>query len=291
LKLDLEAIAREKGLGFRVRPTNANVATDPLMLRRILQNLSANAVHYTERGEILLAARRRGDSIRIEVWDTGPGIAAADCSRIFEEFQRGASAAGRHGNGFGLGLSIARRMAETLGHPLGLRSRVDKGTCFTVSAPFAGEAAHAPIRPPPSPAAATHQPYGFDGTRVVVIDNEPAILDAMRALLERWSCAVETATNFGRLQGAPSSSLGPFQPDLVLADYHLDNGDCGLNAVQKLRALWGERLPAIIITADHSQPIADAVRDAGCELLRKPLKPAELRVLMLTMLRDDAARG
>jgi signal transduction histidine kinase len=286
LKLDLEPIAREKGLAFRVRPTNANVATDPLMLRRILQNLSANAVHYTERGEILLAARRRGDSIRIEVWDTGPGIAAADCNRIFEEFQRGASAAGRHGNGFGLGLSIARRMAETLGHPLGLRSRVDKGTCFTVSAPFAGEAEHVPSRPPPSPAAATHQPYGLDGTRVILIDNEPAILDAMRALLERWSCAVETATNFGRPQGAPSSSPGPFKPDLVLADYHLDNGDCGLNAVQKLRALWGQGLPAIIITADHSEPIADAVRDARCELLRKPLKPAELRVLMLNLLRN-----
>lgn len=286
LKLDLEPIAREKGLRFTARPTSASVTSDPLMLRRILQNLCANAVHYTEQGEILLAARRRGGSIRIEVWDTGPGIAADDCERIFEEFQRGATAAGRHGNGFGLGLSITRRMAETLGHPLGLRSRVGSGTCFTVSAPFAGYVDAAPAETVPPLAAPRQQPYGFAGVRVAVIDNEPAILDAMRALLERWSCIVCTATSYNRLQGSASLRGEPFRPDLVLADYHLDNGDCGLNAVQQLRARWGESLPAVVITADHSPEIADAVREAGCELLCKPLKPAELRVLLQNLLEN-----
>lgn len=281
LKLDLEPIAREKGLRFTARATDVRVSSDPLMLRRILQNLAANAVHYTERGEILLAARRRGDGIRIEVWDTGPGIATADRDRIFEEFQRGASAAGRHGNGFGLGLSITRRMAEALGHPLGLRSSVGKGTCFTVSVPFAGVAERS-SQIPGAPIRVAPQPYGFDGTQVAVIDNEPSILEAMRALLEGWSCEVRSASSLDRLQNE-----GAFRPDIVLADYHLDNGDCGLNAVRQLRAQWGKDLPAVIITADHSLAIADAVRDAHCELLCKPLKPAELRVLMLTMLRKS----
>lgn len=283
LSLDLEPLSRQKGLRFTARPTNMIVRTDPMMLRRILQNLLANAVHYTERGGILLAARRRGEHVRIEVWDTGPGISAADCQRIFEEFQRGPTATGRHAMGFGLGLSIMRRMAETLGHPIGLRSVLDRGTCFSVSAPFAGTALPAPqltvSRAAPSAA------YGFNGAKVMVVDNEPAVLDAMQALLESWTCDVRVALRLDRLQNLAIADGKPFRPDIVLADYHLDNGDCGLDAVQRLRMRWGESLPAIIITADHSADIADVVQRAGCELLCKPVKPAELRVLMLHLLR------
>lgn len=283
LSLDLEPLARQKGLMFTSRGTDATVLSDPLMLRRILQNLMANAVHYTENGQILLAARRRGDMMRIEVWDTGPGIPAGDCQRIFEEFQRGATAGGGNGNGFGLGLSIMRRMAETLNHPVGLCSKLDHGTCFSVSAPYAGVAVAAP-RPAPSRAQPSRQAYGFNGAKVMVIDNEPSVLDAMQALLDRWSCDARVALRLDRMQAMAISSVDPFRPDLILADYHLDNGSCGLDAVAMLRQRWGGSLPAIVITADHSAEIADAVRLAGCELLCKPIKPAELRVLMLHLL-------
>ncbi len=282
LAIDLEPIARQKGLRFTTRATDAMVFSDPLMLRRILQNLTANAVHYTEKGEILLAARRRGTMMRIEVWDTGPGIPATDCQRIFEEFERGASAAGRNGNGFGLGLSIMRRMAETLNHPVGLCSKLDRGTCFSVSAPYAGIAKKT-VKSVPAPLA-SRQAYGFNGAKVMVIDNEPAVLEAMHALLERWSCDVRVALRLDRMQSLAISSADAFKPDLVVADYHLDNGDCGLDAIHLLRRRWGESLPAIVVTADHSPDIADAVHLAGCELLCKPLKPAELRVLMLHLL-------
>lgn len=282
LALDMELIARQKGLTFTARLTNAMVLSDPLMLRRILQNLTANAVHYTEKGEILLSARKRGTMMRIEVWDTGPGIPAADLQRIFDEFERGASATGRNDNGFGLGLSIMRRMAETLSHPVGLCSKVDHGTCFSVSAPYAGIAEK--IAPAPQPTPAPSQAYGFNGAKIMVIDNEPSVLDAMHALLERWSCDVRVALRLDRMQSLAISPEAVFRPDLVIADYHLDSGDCGLNAVQQLRRRWGESLPAIIVTADHSAEIADAVHLAGCELLCKPLKPAELRVLMLHLL-------
>lgn len=281
LSLDLEALSRQKGLRFTARPTNLVVDTDPMMLRRILQNLLANAVHYTERGEILLAARRRGSMVRCEVWDTGPGIPPADCQRIFEEFQRGSTASGRHGNGFGLGLSIMRRMAETLSHPIGLCSKVERGTCFSVSAPYAGTSERAPVET--APLVSPRQAYGFAGAKTMVIDNEPAVLDAMQALLEGWSCNVRVALRLDRLESVAIN--GDFRPDIVLADYHLDSGDCGLDAVKRLRQRWGDDLPAIIITADHSRDIALAVEQAGCELLCKPVKPAELRVLMLHLLR------
>ena len=284
LSLDLEPLARQKGVKFSTRPTEAMVLSDPLMLRRILQNLTANAVHYTETGEILLAARRRGTMVRIEVWDTGTGIPSADCQRIFEEFQRGSSTGGRNGNGFGLGLSIMRRMAETLNHAVGLCSKLDHGTCFSVSAPYAGISAKKPVAP--AQAATPRQAYGFNGAKVMVIDNEPSVLDAMHALLERWSCDVRVALRLDRMRKVAVNGADAFQPNLIVADYHLDNGDCGLDAVQQLRARWGENLPAIIVTADHSPGIAQAVQNAGCELLCKPLKPAELRVLMLHLLLD-----
>ena len=283
LSSDLEPLSQQKGLKFSARSTDLMVKSDPMMLRRILQNMLANAVQYTEQGEILLAARRRNGEVRIEVWDTGPGISAADSQRIFEEFQRGPSAAGRQGTGFGLGLSIMRRMAETLGHPLGLCSKVERGTCFSISAPFAGKALPSVTALPVRPVA--QAAYGFDGARIMVIDNDPTVLNAMQALLDGWGCEARVALRLDRLHNVAIGGGQPFQPDLVLADYHLENGDCGLDAVQRLRARWGESLPAVIITADHSAEIADVVQRAGCELLCKPVKPAELRGLMMHLLR------
>ncbi len=285
LALDLEPIATQKGLNFRFRPTNATVTSDPLMLRRILQNLSANAVHYTEQGNILLAARRRGTDMRIEVWDTGPGIPPSECDRIFEEFQRGVSAAGNNGQGFGLGLSIMRRMAETLNHPVGLCSKVGHGTCFSISAPYAGTAEicdKAEMTQQQSTAA--RQAYGFNNAKILVIDNEPTVLDAMQALLANWSCDTRVALRLEPMKRIAINGEAPFKPDLILADYHLDNCDYGLDAVRLLRERWGNDLPAIIITANHSSEIAELARNAGCELLCKPLKPAQLRTLMMHLL-------
>lgn len=286
LSFDIEPIAQQKGLRFRWRRTGTMVLSDPQMLRRILQNLAANAVHYGTRGDVLLAARRRGDSTRIEVWDTGPGIAAAERSRIFDEFERGSSSAGRNGNGFGLGLSIVRRMAEALSHPVGLCSKLGRGTCFTVSTPYAGPSASIEATAPAAaPAPTEQQVYGFANARIMVIDNEPSVLKAMHTLLDRWACTVQTTSRIDRPGDLAMSGDNAFHPDLVLADYHLDNGACGLDAVKQLRERWNAALPAIIITADHSPEIADAVHRAGCELLCKPIKPAELRVLIYNLLR------
>ena len=278
LSLDIEPQARARGISLTTRGSGLAVVSDPLMLRRILQNLLANAVQYTEKGGILLSARRRSGAVRIEVWDTGHGIGEADRETIFEEFQRG-SATGRPAiGGFGLGLSIVQRMAESLGHPLELCSRPGRGTRFSVTAPLAagGVVNTAPALPPRSIPA-----IGLDGARIAVIDNDPSVLEAMRTLLERWQCTVMPA------RGVADMALGQaasFRPDIILADYHLDAGANGLDAVRALRSQHGSAIPAIVITADRASEVADAAHEMACELLLKPVKPAELRALMVHLL-------
>lgn len=280
LAVDLEPIARNKGLVLSHRTANLLVKSDPLMLRRILQNLLANAVNYTEHGQVKIAARRRGEEVRIEVWDTGPGIAPAERARIFEEFQRGSASERARSGGFGLGLSITQRMAEALRHRIELCSKPGHGTRFSVFAPFAGTGVATTAAPQ---TASNRQAYGFAATKVFVIDNDAAVLEAMRTLLKRWSCEIRLGQDLSDLDILEMEEPS-YKPDIVLADFHLDHGTSGLDAVERLRRRFAARLPAIIITADHAVRVADEVRGAGCELLRKPVRPAELRALMLHLL-------
>lgn len=272
---DLGPLALEKDLVLTWRGSNLLVLSDQLMLRRILQNLVVNAVRYTEKGRILVAARKRGDGVRIEVWDTGPGIAENEQRRIFDEFQRGSASERSSGGGFGLGLAIVKRTAETLGHRVGVASRIGRGTVFWVCAPYAGERA-APAARAPEPAAA--EAYGFAGADVLVVENDDNVREAMRGILERWSCRPRLIGGSAELTQAVDG-IGR-RPDIVLADYHLDNGELGLHVVRQLREAHGADLPAVVITADHSEAITEQAREAGCEILRKPVRPAELRALM-----------
>jgi signal transduction histidine kinase len=288
LAVDVEPIARDRSLSLTWRRNRFIVLSDPLMLRRILQNLLTNAVQYTRQGGIKLGARRRDDQVRIEVWDTGPGIPEAERKIIFEEFRRGPAPDGPAIGGFGLGLSIVKRMAETLDHPLDLCSRVGRGTRFAITVPLAGLADTLPGHAGASPVPRT-QPYGLGATKVVVIDNDPSVLDAMQSLLDHWSCDVRLVPNLDGIEALASDCT--FRPDIIIADYHLNVGACGLTAVQRLRqAVSDSALPAIVVTADHSAPTADIVRAAGCELLLKPVKPAELRALMLHLLAGPRAQ-
>lgn len=281
LKGDIAPIARAKGLRLTCRPTSLGVRSDPLMLRRILQNLLANSVNYTESGEVLLAARLAGSAVRIEVWDTGPGIDPAEQQRIFEEFQRGVASGRSARGGFGLGLAIVQRTAEALGHQVELCSQPGKGTRFRVTVPYAGRAAP-PLRPPQEPAARTA--YGFGGRTVLVIDNDPQVLEAMRTLLESWACRVLTAQSRRDVEALLAGGSDVL-PGVVLADYHLDHGEIGIDAVETLRRASGQNVPAIVVTADYSQDVAEHARRTGCEILKKPVRPAELRALILHVLR------
>ncbi len=266
LAAEFRVLAREKNLELHYVRCGVWINSDPQLLRRILQNFLANAVRYTERGRILLGCRRIGDSLSIEVWDTGPGIAEANRDLIFEEFRR----LDPGGQGLGLGLAIAERIARLLDHPLCLRSRPGHGTVFAIRA--ATVAARIAV-----PVIAADEPAHAARCRVLVVDNDPAVLKAMQALLSGWSCAVLSARNCDDAQRLTQN----MRPDLLLLDYHLDDGITGLQLRERLTCA---QQPCIIITADHSEEVRRAVAANDCHLLYKPLKPLALKSLMARLL-------
>lgn len=272
LAVSSDPIAREKGLDLRWLPTRLAVQSDPLMLRRMLQNLVANAIRYTERGGVLIGARRRGDDVEIAVWDTGPGIAAADRERIFEEFQRGSAFERGGAAGFGLGLSIVKRMSDALKHPLALETRVGRGSQFSIRAPAAApDLAMPEAHPQLSSASLAGQP-------LIVIDNDLKVLEAMQVLLSRWGADIRLARELDDVREILDDES--FKPALILADYQLDNDVTGLEAIEVVRGALGAAIPAVVITADQRETTAAEIHKKNCELLYKPLRPAELRALM-----------
>ena len=282
LLVDLKPLVDAKGLSLSCCSRDLAVRSDPLMLKRILQNLLANALHYTRRGGILLAARPRGSNVRIEVWDTGSGIALAEQERIFEEFQRGSASSDAHRGGFGLGLSIVSRMAQMLDHRIELCSSPGRGTRFAITALRTPAPAPALVARPATRPQSLPDSIGLGATRVLVIDNDPQVLSAMQTLLGKWSCDVRAVRDLAELDVLIAA--GDFAPSIVLADYHLDHGELGTEAVRRLRRVFATRLPAIVITADHATELAASLAREGCEVLCKPVRPAELRALMLHLL-------
>ena len=234
----------------------------------MLQNFLANALRYARRGRVLLGCRRRNGQLELEVWDTGPGIDAQEQSLIFQEFRRGRAASGQ---GLGLGLAIAERMAGLLGHRLTLRSWPGHGSVFGV------RLARAPAGPVPG-RGATRAPRGdLPAGRALVVDNEPDALAAMHALLGGWSWRVHGARNLAQALETP------WTPDLLVLDYHLDGGETGLDVLQALRARFGE-VPAIVLTADREPALRQHVLEAGASMLYKPLKSLALRQVMRHLL-------
>jgi signal transduction histidine kinase len=273
--LGLLPMARAKGISLRFRAANLWAISDPLMLRRVIQNLAANAVRYTDVGGVLVGARRDGDSVNIGVWDTGPGISVDEQERIFGEFERGAASRRTGSVGLGLGLSIVRRMAEALGHDVRLRSIEGRGSCFWVRAKQASPTARISAL-----AMSTLVSSADMSARVLVIENDNSVSTAMTALLRQWGCEARVV----RTIIEASAVISEDHPDIVLADYHLDNGDCGLTAIGLLRATCGDNLPAVVITADRTSGVREAVEAAGCELMLKPVRPAEMRAVIAHLL-------
>ncbi|MFA5119734.1 NahK/ErcS family hybrid sensor histidine kinase/response regulator [Zavarzinia sp.] len=273
---EMGPLARARGIELRVVAPGVAVRTDPRLLRRILQNLISNAIRYTRQGRILVGGRRRGGTIRLDVCDTGIGIPPDRLEDIFEEFRRLDQPDGTT-MGFGLGLSIVRRIARLLGHRIAVRSAPGRGSVFSVELPVTRAV---PAEPAPLPMPFL-VPASRAGTRVLVIDNEQAILDGMRALLEGWSFDVMVARGMRDAVAA----AGRRTPDIVLADYHLDRGETGIQAIGALRARLGGAVPAALLTADRSPELQQNVAGLErCGLLYKPVKPAKLRALMTALL-------
>lgn len=275
LELEFEPVARDRGLELTVLTTRVWVRSDRRMLRRVLQNLVSNAVKYTRSGKVILGLRHRGGLAALQVLDTGPGIPEDKRGLIFREFQR-LEGAGSREHGLGLGLSIVERICLTLNHPMELDSEAGKGSVFTVVVPLAE-----PDRELNTQLPSPRKTVSPEGRFILCIDNEPAVLAGMEALLDGWGCRVATATSASVAVQAAAAMQAP--PEVILADYHLDLGT-GLAAIAAIRRKLGSDIPAVIITADHSAEVEREVREAGCSILRKPLKAAALRALMTRLL-------
>jgi Na+/proline symporter/signal transduction histidine kinase/ActR/RegA family two-component response regulator len=272
LKLEFVPLARAKNLDLVFVPCSLSVTSDRRLLRRLLQNLVSNAVKYTPAGRVLVGCRRHRGKLRIEVYDTGLGIPKAKQRIIFHEFHRLDNGA-KIARGLGLGLSIVERIARVLDHRIEVRSALDRGSLFSVEVPCSTAAV---VRQPPRRVLRL-DPGQLAGTTVLCIDNEPAVLDGMETLLQRWGCHVLKAPDLEVAVAAVRTS--PLPPNGLLIDYHLDQGN-GIDAIAELRREFGADLPAVLITADRSPAVREAARRQAIQVLNKPVKPAALRALL-----------
>lgn len=269
---EFTAMAEARGLGFHVRPCRLWIDSDPVLLRRIVQNLLANAVRYTRHGRVVLGCRRVGDAVRIEVHDTGPGIPQERQRAIFEEFRRFETADSHGGEqGLGLGLAISERMARLLRHPMRLRSQIGRGSVFSVTVATTDAATTPPSTLPTRPA-----PQRLEGLRLLVLDNDADTLQATAGLLRRWGCLPLPALNEAEARAQTLDA----PPDAALIDYQLDHGENGIKALIRLRRVWGLAVPGILITGDATPEVRERARQLGLAFLAKPVKPAALRALL-----------
>ncbi len=269
LEAEFRPIAARKGLELSVVKTSLWVRSDLRLLRRIVQNLLSNAVRYTDSGKVLLGVRRVGRQLRIEVIDTGRGIPANKIKAIFKEFTRLERALTAEPRGMGLGLAIVERVAKLLGHKIGLKTTLGKGSNFSLTLPVAMKGKANPQLSP----AQSDQIAMPDNVTVVLVENELAILEGMVHLLEnRGFRAVPTVSIAEALEAV--ETLGR-TPDVIVADFHLDVGT-GLEAIRKLRRKLGRQVPAVIVTADHTHDVENKIKAEGISLVWKPLNVQSL---------------
>ncbi|MCH7376641.1 hybrid sensor histidine kinase/response regulator [Aeromonas sp. MR19] len=276
LKAEFGVLAQAGGIQFSVVESKLAVYSDVRLLRRVLQNFLTNAFRYNPGGRVLLGCRRLGDKVRIEVWDNGPGIPADKQEAIFDEFSRLDHSRTAKEQGLGLGLAIARGIALVLGHNLTLRSWPGAGSVFAITLNLATR----PVATTQVAAPALRDSQ-LEGVRVLCIDNESDILIAMHSLLGRWGCEVVCAQSQAQ---AEDLIAGGFLPQLVLSDYHLDDGKTGLQALHMLRLAHGNDIGGIIISADRKSELQAQIREHGYGYISKPVKPLKLRALMNSIL-------
>ncbi|MBJ6136816.1 NahK/ErcS family hybrid sensor histidine kinase/response regulator [Marinobacter litoralis] len=269
------AVATNSGLEFRIRSTSAVVRTDQRMLARIIRNLLSNAFRYTQQGGVLLAVRVRSECVRLEVWDTGVGIAPEKLKDIFAEFHQVLPNGAGGRQGAGLGLAIVERMVGVLGCQIDVVSALGRGSRFTLTLPLTTAARFEKTR---QPAAFSALREGFDGALVLVIDNEPSVLESMQALLERWGCEVMAVQ--GRDEALSELARTGKCPKAILADYHLDDEKTGFDAIHQVRKYLGQDVPGAIVTADRSDEVRTLLRAQYLPVLNKPVKPNRLRALL-----------
>ncbi|MBW8370927.1 MAG: response regulator [Thiobacillus sp.] len=275
---EFSAEADRRGLSLRVRAPDVWIESDAILLERIVRNLLSNALLHTTRGGVLLSARPCQGKLRLQIWDTGSGIAPEHQPRIFEEFYQAETQSPQTRHGLGLGLAIVRRLARLLGYPLQLHSRSGQGTVFSLDVPVLEN----------GPADIDEPDEGSSGTLkgwAVVVDDDPAVLNALGHLMRQWG--MET-----RLFNSLQQIVHDLQtaPDVVLADYQLLNGETGLMVACEVHKRWGAHIPIVLITGDTRTETIQTLRQSGFPILHKPVSANQLRALLSTLLQEPSIR-
>jgi two-component system CheB/CheR fusion protein len=268
-----------KQLGWRVVASGLSVRSDPRLLEQMLRNLLANAVKYTERGKVLLGCRRRGNRLRIEVWDTGIGIPAGQLKAIFEEFHQLDNAARERSRGIGLGLSIVQRISDLLGHVIDVRSWPGRGSVFAIEVPLAENEQWLPrgatsVQAVPGPTGA-----------ILIVEDDPAVREMLEMLFEGEGHRITAVA--GASEALALAARGRLLPDVIIADYNLPGDLTGAEVIARLRESLRREIPAIILTGDISSDTLRKIADAGCVYLSKPAEPEMLTQQILGFLAEE----
>jgi len=285
---EFAALCASKGLRLSLRISRVarvrHAYSDPVLVERIVRNLLSNALKYTSVGGVMLTCRLRGPTpiYRVQVWDTGRGIAEAERERVFEEFYQVADAGRERVDGLGLGLSIVDRLCRLLEHPVALRSTVGRGSCFSFDVPV--------TRDLPVPTAAPEAAPALDGLAVVVVDDDAAVRESMEILLRRWRLRVFSGASaedvLDRLASEPGGALGA-----IVADYRLREGRTGIEAIHLLQGRFGSHVPALLVSGDSSALTLARMQASGFDCLSKPVSAARLRSWLAAAARSGRPRS
>ncbi|MFQ6371723.1 NahK/ErcS family hybrid sensor histidine kinase/response regulator [Shewanella sp. YIC-542] len=272
LAVEFDAMSKDSQIHFSAVACHMTVNSDPSLLRRIIQNFLTNAFRYAKGGRVLLGCRHRPAGLEIQVLDTGCGIESSQLNEIFHEFKRLNNPQSRSVNGLGLGLAIADRIGKVLQHDIKVSSIQGKGSVFSIVVPRGNSRAVV------KPRSISNTFRTLTGVKVLCIDNEESILAGLESLLTRWQCEVVCASDIS--DARIKLGLKGMAPDIVLADYHLDNDCNGVDAMDAIRASYGEKLPGILITANTNKALIEDVERRGYHYMPKMIKPAALRALI-----------
>ena len=279
--------ASSQKLALRRVASRLSVRSDPGLLGQILRNLISNALKYTKRGKVLIGCRRRGPLLRIEVWDTGLGIAEEELEAIFEEYHQVDNVARERSLGLGLGLPIVQRLANLLDHKVSVHSIFGKGSVFTIDVPIAVAASlSSPGRPAPVPVTSS-LPSAFtdppSGGTVLIIEDDPDVGELLELLLAgAGRRTVRMGDGVDALAWLERNQRGP---DAILTDYNLPGGVNGVEVACAIRQKTNRTIPVVVLTGDISMTALKVISDHDCVQLNKPVDAGELTRLIDALLK------
>lgn len=280
---EFKEVADNSGLKLKLRACQYVVKTDPVLLSTILRNLIQNALFYTAKGKVLVTCRKQGDFIKLQVWDTGKGIAKEYQETVFEEFRQLHNPERDQNKGLGLGLAICKKLTDILDIELSLKSVLAKGSVFSLKIPYLDEVESKTYQSKKLPPVYLEAAPNYQNLVILVIDDNKDVLEAMTALLEKWACVVLTASSVEETVVIAKNHATKI--DIIMADYRLREETTGVEAINAFNQYSGYSLPSILITGDTSPERMQEISSHGLPVLHKPIKEPQLKVIIGRLLR------